>query len=67
MEKLSFELPPEIAEVFDLGMVLGQNQALALVASRCSAAQAEGLCRLRQEGKFGSPQELVKHPKSIDV
>jgi hypothetical protein len=52
MEKPVSELPPEIAEVLDLGVVLGHNQALALVASRCSAAQAEGLWRLRQEGKF---------------
>jgi hypothetical protein len=45
-------LPPELAEVLDLGVFLGHNQAFALVASRCSAAQAEGLWRLRQEEKY---------------
>ena len=39
----------EISEALDLGIVLGQNQALGLIAGRCSAAQAEGLHRLRTE------------------
>jgi hypothetical protein len=39
----------EINEALDLGIVLGQNQALGLIAGRCSAAQAEGLHRLRTE------------------
>jgi hypothetical protein len=37
------------AELLDLGVVLGQTHAFALVAGRCSAAQAEGLRRMRQE------------------
>jgi hypothetical protein len=42
------DLPPEIADVLQAGMVLGQNQSFALVAGRCSAAQAEALLRLRE-------------------
>ena len=42
------DLTPEIAEVFQTGMVLGQNHTLALVSGRCSAAQAEALLRLRE-------------------
>jgi len=52
MEKSVSELTPDTSEVLDLGVVLGHNQAFALVAGRCSAAQAEGLWRLREEGKF---------------
>jgi len=40
---------PEVDEILDLGMVLGQNQAFGFLAGRCSAAQAEGLRRLRTE------------------
>jgi hypothetical protein len=40
---------PEVDEILDLGMVLGQNQAFSFIASRCSAAQAEGLRQLRNE------------------
>jgi hypothetical protein len=39
----------EINEALDLGILLGQNQALGLIAGRCSAAQAEGLHHLRTE------------------
>jgi hypothetical protein len=46
------ELPAEVAEGFDLGLLLGQHQTLGVVAGRCSAAQAAGLRRLRDEGKF---------------
>ena len=42
------DLPPEIADVLQAGMVLGQSQSFALVAGRCSAAQAEALLRLRE-------------------
>jgi len=41
-------LPPEIAEVLQAGLVLGQNQTFALISGRCSAAQAEALLRLRE-------------------
>lgn len=36
----------------DLGVVLGQTHAFALIAGRCSAAQAAGLKRLREEKLF---------------
>jgi len=42
------DLPPEIADVLQAGMVLGQNQTFALVSGRCSAAQAQALLRLRE-------------------
>jgi hypothetical protein len=42
------DLPPEAAEVLQAGLVLGQNQSFALVAGRCSGAQAEALLRLRE-------------------
>jgi len=41
-------LPPELAELLLLGQVLGQNQSFAIVAGRCSAAQAEALLRIRE-------------------
>ena len=46
------EIPAEVAEGLDLGLFLGQHQTLGVVAGRCSAAQAAGLRRLRNEGKF---------------
>lgn len=46
------ELPPEVAETLDLGLLIGQNQTFGLVAGRCSAAQAASLRRLRQEGSY---------------
>ena len=39
----------ENAELLELGIALGQNHAFGLIAGRCSAAQAEGLRRLREE------------------
>jgi hypothetical protein len=42
-------LPPESAALLEVGVALGQNHAFGLVAGRCSAAQAEGLRRLREE------------------
>src|SRR5215467_8432280 len=41
-------LPPEVADVLQTGVVLGQSQSLAMVSGRCSAAQAEALLRLRE-------------------
>ena len=52
MEEQIPELPSEIKDALDLGMMLGNNQALGLVAGRCSAAQAAGLKRLREEEKY---------------
>ncbi|HEY1240476.1 MAG TPA: hypothetical protein VGF16_07955 [Bryobacteraceae bacterium] len=49
MDKSVPELPAEVADLLSLGAVLGQNQSFALVAGRCSAAQAAGLRRLREE------------------
>jgi len=52
MEEQIPELPPEVKDALDLGMLLGNNQAFGLVAGRCSAAQAAGLKRLREEEKY---------------
>lgn len=52
MEEQIPELPSEIKDALDLGMLLGSNQAFGLVAGRCSAAQAAGLKRLREEEKY---------------
>ena len=42
------ELPAELAELLQLGQVLGQNLSFAIMAGRCSAAQAETLLRIRE-------------------
>ena len=42
-------LPPVSAALLEVGVALGQNHAFGLIAGRCSAAQAEGLRRLREE------------------
>jgi hypothetical protein len=49
MRKSIAELPAADAALLELGLALGQNQAFAVVAGRCSAAQAAGLRRLREE------------------
>src|SRR5690348_3566993 len=41
--------PADKAELLELGVAVGQNHAFGLVAGRCSAAQAEGLRRLRDQ------------------
>src|SRR5258708_2537516 len=46
------ELPAEVATPLQLGLVLGESLALALVSGRCSAAQAEALLRLREEKHY---------------
>jgi hypothetical protein len=48
MQPPTVDLPPELADVLETGMILGQSQTLGLVAGRCSAAQAEALLRLRE-------------------
>lgn len=48
-EESSGGLPAESAALLELGVALGQNHAFGLIAGRCSAAQAEGLRRLREE------------------
>ena len=40
---------PDDADSLDLGILLGQNQAFALVAGRCSAARAAALQRVRED------------------
>ncbi len=52
MKTSNCELPAEVAELLDLGSVLGQNQAFGLIAGRCSAAQAASLQRLRDDKKY---------------
>jgi hypothetical protein len=46
------QLPADVAETLDLGLLLGKNQAFGVIAGRCSAAQAESLSRLRKELKY---------------
>jgi len=43
------ELAADQAALLELGVALGQNHAFGLIAGRCSAAQAEGLRRLREQ------------------
>jgi hypothetical protein len=50
MENTLSEPPEEVKAWFELGHSLGQNHAFAVVAGRCSAAQAAGLHRMREEG-----------------
>ncbi len=50
----------ESNEMLDLGIALGQNQAFGLIAGRCSAAQAEGLTRLRNEKRYKQVDEHWK-------
>jgi hypothetical protein len=52
METSNSELPAEVAELLEVGSVLGQNQAFGLIAGRCSAAQAATLKHLRDEKKY---------------
>lgn len=52
MEKQISEPIPGDDRSFDLGQILGQNQAFALVAGRCSAAQVATLKRIRDEGLY---------------
>ena len=50
----------EVKDVLDLGVVLGRNQAFGLVGGRCSAAQAEGISRLRSERLYRRVAEQWK-------
>ena len=49
MEKTITQPPAEVLDWFELGHSLGQNHAFGVVAGRCSAAQAAGLHRMREE------------------
>jgi hypothetical protein len=53
---------PEVEDVVDLGMVLGQNQAFGFLAGRCSAAQAEGIRRLRNDRLY---KRVTEHWKEF--
>ncbi len=53
MEQEAIEgLPAGGAALLELGVALGQSHAFGMVAGRCSAAQAEGIRRLRDEKLF---------------
>lgn len=52
MEKTLPQPPAEAAGWFELGHALGQNHAFAVIAGRCSAAQAAGLHRLREQKTY---------------
>lgn len=54
MEKTLSQPPAEVADWFELGHALGQNHAFAVIAGRCSAAQAPGLHRMREEKLYQS-------------
>jgi len=53
-QELRSPLSPADLALLDLGVVLGQTHAFGMVAGRCTAAQALGLKRLREE-------QLYKH------
>ena len=46
------EMTADQNELLELGVSLGQTNAFGLIAGRCSAAQAEGLRRLRDQKMF---------------
>ena len=48
-EERSCEVTAENAGLLQLGIALGQNQAFAMVAGRCSAAQADAIRRIRTD------------------
>ena len=48
MEAIKDGMPDE-QQVLGLGLMLGQRRAFGMVASRCSAAQAECLRKVRDE------------------
>jgi hypothetical protein len=52
MEKSTTGPPVDDTGLLDLGVALGRNQTFSLLAGRCSAAQAAGLRRLREEKKY---------------
>src|SRR3954470_13287896 len=45
---------PASHESLDMGILLGHSQAFALIAGRCSAAQASAIRRLRNEKLYRS-------------
>src|SRR5215831_17695696 len=53
---------PEVDELIRLGSDLGQNVAFGLIAGRCSAAQAEGPRRLRNERVY---KRVTEHSRDF--
>ena len=51
MEEIKDGVPDE-QQVLELGMVLGQRRAFAMVAGRCSAAEADCLRKIRDEKTY---------------
>jgi hypothetical protein len=45
----ALQLPADGEALVEVGFALGRNHAFGLIAGRCSAAQAEGIRRLREE------------------
>jgi len=45
-------LRAEDVQLMELGFTLGQNHTFGLLAGRCSAAQAQGIRRLREEKQY---------------
>ena len=52
MEKSTTQPPVDDTGLLDVGIALGQNQAFGIISGRCSAAQAAGLRRLREEKNY---------------
>src|SRR6516164_3699162 len=48
-EETVSNLKAEDAKLLELGFALGQNHTFGVLAGRCSAAQAQGIRRLREE------------------
>ena len=61
MENQNCEVP-QVDELLDLGMLLGQNQAFGFLGGRCSAAQAESIRRLRNEKLY---KRVIEHWKAF--
>ena len=53
---------PQVEELLELGMLLGQNQAFGFLGGRCSAAQAESIRRLRNEKLY---KRVIEHWKAF--
>src|ERR1700674_660050 len=57
MEETVSKLAERESTAFDLGKLLGQREAFSLVAGRCSAADAECIRKLRDEGAYKLKEE----------
>ena len=52
MKRSIATVPKEAAGSFDLGKVVGQQEAFGMIAGRCSAAAAAAIRRVRQENTY---------------